>query len=283
MFSPSGRCQRRLNGSLVIASPLDSVRDDFRYSFEGHRTDEDDGDEDDQLEDEDEEYASDWEDQSRDYNDGAEKEENAERQRQGLLLLQSASTPPPPAAIESPTITPSIGASKAPLSVRQQLTHFNALRSDDDPSPMLMGDHALRFSHRGDGMELFQDLTQRLSSRRPPMQLRHQRRRRSKRRRRRRRRRHLTSLPTFEYSWTRNGEPLDVEGAEGLFEVTKEGTLRISYSDQGAAGVYRCVINGTRWNFGALISRESNVKLAGKLRARFCTDCSVLCVCGQRC
>lgn len=77
-----------------------------------------------------------------------------------------------------------------------------------------------------------------------------------------------SSLPTFEYSWTRNGELLDVEGGGGggLFELTKEGTLRISYSEQGAAGVYRCVINGTRWNFGALISRESNVKLAGELR-----------------
>lgn len=293
-----------LNVSIVkfLHSPTDSVRDDFRYSFEGHRTDEDEEEEEeDQLEEEDEEYSSDWEDQiqSRDYNEEKEKEKEAEdrRRRQRLQLLQSAtSTPPQPiavaaAAVEKPTSTPSTGASKAPLSVRQQLTHFNALRSDDDPSPVLMGDHALRFSHRGDGMELFQDLTQRLSSRRPPqLQLRHQRRRRrrnSKRRRRRRRRRHLSSsLPTFEYSWTRNGELLDVEGGGGggLFELTKEGTLRISYSEQGAAGVYRCVINGTRWNFGALISRESNVKLAGELRVgkeRVLYCSSVFCsVCG---
>lgn len=136
------------------------------------------------------------------------------------------------------------------LNKRKQSTYFNALRAEDDPMPI--PEHPLRFPPRE--MELFQDAPVRIASRRPPF--RHQ------RNLRKRRRRHLTSLPTFEYHWLKDGQPLDLEGAE-LFELDKEGTLRISYSEQ-APGIYRCVINGTRWGFGALVSRASNVTLAGE-------------------
>lgn len=135
---------------------------------------------------------------------------------------------------------------------QQQRTYFNALKADDDP--VGVPEHPLRFLPSG--MEQFRDSPTKVFSRQ-----RHQRMRRKKRRRRRR---HLMSRPTFEYSWTRNGAPLELEATEA-FELDMDGTLRILYSEQ-AAGIYRCVINGTRWGFGALISKESNVTMAGKCR-----------------
>lgn len=213
--------------------PLESVRDDFRYSFDGHRTGElgqEEEDEDDQhLEDEIEEATEDEigstpDDIKDDYDEDSSTDHSK------------------PSALETTTLSL--------LNKRKQSTYFNALRAEDDPMPI--PEHPLRFPPRE--MELFQDAPVRIASRRPPF--RHQ------RNLRKRRRRHLTSLPTFEYHWLRNNEPLDLEGAE-LFELDKEGTLRISYSEQ-APGIYRCVINGTRWGFGALVSRESNVTLAGE-------------------
>lgn len=233
-----------VNKNDLFTPLLDAVQDDLRYSFDGHRT----GLEGDlpeiEEEEEEEEYEEDGEgeeeapqDQLAD--DGEDQEEDHEaipRPHSSSIIL---STPSP--------------ESIALLNKRKQSTYFNALRAEDDPLPP--PDHPLRF--RANEMELFRDSPVRVSSRRAPSPLRQQR-----RRRKRRRRRHLTTRPTFEYSWTKNGLPLDLEATD-VFELAKDGTLRITHSEQ-AAGIYRCVINGTRWGFGALISRDSNVTLAGE-------------------
>lgn len=83
--------------------------------------------------------------------------------------------------------------------------------------------------------------------------------------RKRRGRRHLNMRPTFVYTWLKNGQPLDVNGGGAdTYELAKNGTLKIAYSGQ-AAGVYQCIINGTRWNFGAIMSRASHVTVTGEM------------------
>lgn len=217
----------------VPHTPADSVQDDLRYSFDGHRVA--DGDLEDVIDDAAVENGEEDDDEDGEEAELPEAKESEEYDTPHLDTLPQPKT-------------------SALMNKRKQSTFFSALKAEDDPaSPPA---HPLRFG--ANDMELFRDAPPRISSRRPPgPPFRHQRRR----RRKRRRRRHLTTRPTFEYTWTKNGEPLPSEGTE-LFEVAKDGTLRVAYSEQ-APGIYRCVINGTRWGFGAIISRDSNVTLAG--------------------
>lgn len=211
------------------------MQDDLRYSFDGQRVA--DGDLEDVIDDA--EVDNEEEDDD-DEEDGEEVE--LPGAKDGAKDISHLDTLPQPKT------------SALLMNKRKQSTFFSALKAEDDSaSPP---EHPLRYGAHD--MELFRDSPLRISSRRPPgPPFRHQRRR----RRKRRRRRHLTTRPTFEYTWTKNGEPLHLEGTE-LFEVGKDGTLRVAYSEQ-APGIYRCVINGTRWGFGAIISRDSNVTLAG--------------------
>lgn len=245
---------------ILNALLLESIRDDFRYSFEGHRSAIGGDDvEENELIDEDELEDDGYEDVglggSR---DSREDYEDPEKERgEGKSTATAAAT---------------TTAATTTLNQRKQSTHFNALKADDDPVPALMGDHALRFDHRGDGLELFQDFSKHLASRQLKAQESGANKTTKKKWKRKQptiRRRHSSSrrkrnVPPFQYTWTKNGEPLDLEGRD-VYELGKDGTLRISYFEE-AGGIYRCVINGTQWNFGALISRESNVIVAGKFQ-----------------
>ncbi|XP_059611171.1 uncharacterized protein LOC132258084 [Phlebotomus argentipes] len=64
------------------------------------------------------------------------------------------------------------------------------------------------------------------------------------------------SVPSFSYTWYRNGEPVVEENH--IFRIFPNGTLKIFYSDH-ANGNYRCLVNDTKSIYGAIISRESKI------------------------
>uniref|UniRef100_A0A6B2EER7 Putative neural cell adhesion molecule l1 n=1 Tax=Phlebotomus kandelakii TaxID=1109342 RepID=A0A6B2EER7_9DIPT len=64
------------------------------------------------------------------------------------------------------------------------------------------------------------------------------------------------SVPSFSYTWYRNGQPLVEENH--IFRIFPNGTLKVFYSDH-ANGIYRCLVNDTKSIYGAIISRESKI------------------------
>ncbi|GAB0096374.1 hypothetical protein DMENIID0001_118700 [Sergentomyia squamirostris] len=69
-------------------------------------------------------------------------------------------------------------------------------------------------------------------------------------------RRHISAQSSLTHVWYRNGEVV-VEGNH-TFRIFPNGTLKIFYSDN-TDGVYRCLVNDTKSNYGAIISRESSI------------------------
>lgn len=68
--------------------------------------------------------------------------------------------------------------------------------------------------------------------------------------------------PLFNYRWYRNDELLPNQITNN-FKIFSNGTLKIKYS-QMANGIYRCLVNCTIPNVGAMVSNATEVKIAGK-------------------
>lgn len=67
----------------------------------------------------------------------------------------------------------------------------------------------------------------------------------------------------IQYQWTRNEHPISIE-TDKFVQIFCNGSIKIQHSPM-AAGIYRCIANTTRPDVGAIISKASKVKTAGKL------------------
>lgn len=66
-----------------------------------------------------------------------------------------------------------------------------------------------------------------------------------------------------QYQWLRNGQPIN--GTNPTFiETFCNGTIKITHSLMATA-IYRCVASTTKSDIGAVVSRASNVRAAGKI------------------
>lgn len=74
----------------------------------------------------------------------------------------------------------------------------------------------------------------------------------------------LCAHQDVQYQWLRNDKPIDANGS--FIQTFCNGTIQIKHSSI-ATGIYRCVASTTKPDIGAVVSKASNVKAAGKLLA----------------
>lgn len=65
-----------------------------------------------------------------------------------------------------------------------------------------------------------------------------------------------------QYQWLRNDHPIG-DKAQSFIQTFCNGTIKIAHSAV-ATGIYRCVASTTKPEIGAVISKASHVKVAGK-------------------
>jgi hypothetical protein len=131
---------------------------------------------------------------------------------------------------------------------------FNKLRADDDPSPfrdkhgnIVMEEPADEDDNDEDGEADLANFRFRRAAKRADKE----------------------AQPHVEYTWFRNDVKLlstaEPSHQPNGFRLFANGTLRIQYSDQTAAG-YRCLANETKFGVGSVLSREIAVDVASKWR-----------------